>query len=244
MISKEKSEIKKEKKDPYTPSNTNDKIKALLDFAHIEELFYTLTILKDKEIKTFLEHYRKSEISPARDKKLDLAIRNSTNQFELIDNIRNELIKSLEDEIQEVKNRLSALSKNGKDVYVEKMKLLTTPLKIKVFKATGKKEDFYKIKKIISQVDEQIKPKEEELKLENIEKEKAIKEKEEAEIRAKEYKEKVKKGEDLKEKPKSAPKEIDKKIEQNNKTVLPKLEKEIIVKKTTPKKEALPEQSG
>ncbi|MFH1801984.1 MAG: hypothetical protein ABH864_00870 [archaeon] len=202
------------KKDPYKPSSTDEKIKALLDFDHIEELFYTLNILKDKEIKTFLEHYKKSEIPPSRDKKIDLAIRGSNTDIELKENIRDEIISHLEDEIQELKTRLSTLTKKGKDVYVEHVKLMTAPLKINVFKATAKKEDFYKIKKITSSVDEKIKPKEEELEREEKDKEVKQKEKEEKERQEKELKDKIKKGEPI-----NTKKEVKQPLEEQSKPI-------------------------
>ncbi|MBU0907074.1 MAG: hypothetical protein KKD18_06580 [Nanoarchaeota archaeon] len=198
-------EPEKPKKEPYKPSSTDEKIEALLDFAHIEELFHTLNILKDKEIRTFLEHYKKSEISPTKDKRIDLLIRNSENQHKLRDNVRDEIVRSVENEIQDLKSRMSALTKKGKDTYVEMVKLLTAPLKIKIFKATGNKDDFYKIKKIISAIEEKIKPKEEELLKETKEKEILEKEKEERKKQEQELKEKIKKGEPINQKKEKFP---------------------------------------
>lgn len=194
---KELEEIKKKEEKPmvtYHPTSTDEKIKALMDFEHIEELFYTLNILKDKEVKQFLEHYKNSDISPTNDKKVDLIVRNSENHYKLKDNIRDEIVSSLDEEIQELKSRMSALTKKGKDTYVEMIKLMTAPLKIKIFKATGKKDDFYKAKKIVSSVEETIKPKEEELEKELKQQEQEEKEREEKEKKVKEEKEKIRAG--------------------------------------------------
>lgn len=199
--SEELEKIKKEREKPketYKPSSTDEKIKALLDFDHIEELFYTLSILKDKEVKLFLEHYKNKEIPPTKDNKIDLIIRNSDNHHELRDNVRDEIATSVDEEIQDIKSRMSTLAKKGKDTYVEMMKLLQAPLKLKIFKATGNKDDFYKAKKIISGVEETIKPKEEELERELKQREQEEKEREEKEKRAKEEKAKIKAGEPTK----------------------------------------------
>jgi hypothetical protein len=67
MISKEKSEIKKEKKDPYTPSNTtiNKGAARLCPYRRTLLHAHNLKRQRDKNISRTLQ---KIKISPARDK--------------------------------------------------------------------------------------------------------------------------------------------------------------------------------
>jgi len=149
---------------------TESRIKKLLDFEHIEELFYLLNILNDKQVETFIKHYKESGSSSEKikDKKIESAIKNSKTKIELVDKIKKELINSLNEEYKELKERISSIRKKGADVYVEDLKAMTIPLKIRMFSATSSKEDFYKIKKTMNEVNENLRIKEEEFEREEL----------------------------------------------------------------------------
>lgn len=148
-----KTEIQiKKPEEPIEIELTEKKIKTLLDVQHLEELFFLVNLLNDKQIEIFLEHYKKAEISPSPDAKVDTIIKSSKNKIELVNEIKKELVESLKDSRDKIRQKISELRKKGADVFVEDMKSLNIPQKIKLFAATSKKEDFYKIKKTIEEV--------------------------------------------------------------------------------------------
>ena len=133
---------------------TESKIKKLLDINHLEELLHVISILNSNQLEVFISHYKSKAFPNSKDKKVDLLINNSKSSKDLLLNVKNELISELEDEHINLKSDLSGIRKKGIDVYVESVKLMSLPLKIKIFSATEKKEDFYKVKKIISEIKE------------------------------------------------------------------------------------------
>ncbi len=161
---KKSSEIPAKK--PEEPSEiklTEAKIKTLLDVQHLEELFFLVNLLNDKQIEIFLQHYKKSEIPPSPDAKVDTIVKNSKNKLELVNSIKSELLESLKDSQDKIRQKVSELRKKGADVFIEDLKSLNIAQKIKLFNATAKKEDFYKIKKVHEEVSAELKSIEEKM---------------------------------------------------------------------------------
>ncbi|GBE20010.1 hypothetical protein BMS3Abin17_00742 [archaeon BMS3Abin17] len=150
IVEKKKSAVQKTRKPRLII--TESKIKKLLNFEHIEELFHLLHILNDEQVELFIEHYKNQEREQLVDKKIDAMINKSRTKYELMNNLRAELINSLNLEYRDLKERISSLRKKGKDTYIEDIKVMSLPPKIKLFNATNDKQDFYKIKKITSEV--------------------------------------------------------------------------------------------
>ncbi len=135
---------------------TESKIKKLLDFDHLEELFHVINLLTDSQVEEFIKHYKNSEIAGSKDKKIDSIFKKSKTKKDLIDSLKKELINSLKAEYNDLKEKISSQRKKGYDVYIEDLKSMSIPLKIKMFNATSEKNDFYKIKKIIHEVKESL----------------------------------------------------------------------------------------
>ncbi len=135
---------------------TESRIKKLLDFEHLEELFHVLNMLNDKQVESFIKHYKASK-DKTKDKKIDKIIKESSSRKELIEKIKDELVAMLNSEYALLKEEISSKRKSGKDVYIEDLKLMSVPGKIKMFNATSDKKDFYSAKKILHEVRESLK---------------------------------------------------------------------------------------
>lgn len=145
-------------------SITEAKIKKMLSVEHLEELFHILNLLDDKQISLFLQHYKNSEIEKSKDQKIDTLIKSAKDDHELLESLKKELSLQLSEELEKLKANISELTKKGIDTYIESIKTLSIKSKVRMFLATGKKEDFYKVKKMLFSLDESLKPKREELK--------------------------------------------------------------------------------
>jgi len=154
-----KPEIKISSEERKKLRMTEAKIKKMLDVAHLEELFHILNLLNDKQISLFIQHYKNSEIEKTSDQKLDLLIKNSENYNDLLEALKKELVAKLSDELIDVKATISDVLKGGVDAYVETVKAMSIPLKIRIFEATGSKDDYYKVKKILHSLEESLEPK-------------------------------------------------------------------------------------
>jgi len=145
-----------EKRGNEKPTLSDAKIKKLLDFEHIEELYFLLGILSDKDIDTFIAHYKGATVGPTREARLDTLIKNAAKSYDLAHAIRDELAKRLLDEYDEIRGEMRVYRKKGIDVFVEDVVSMQIPLKVRLFKATGKKEDFYKVKKMLGATKEKL----------------------------------------------------------------------------------------
>lgn len=150
---------------------TEKKIKKLLDFKHLEELYFILHLLNNKQIESFINHYKNSKIKNSKDQKIDALIKRSRTSSELFNSVKLELIKSKKEEYIKIKQEISSLRKKGLDVYIEDIKLMSVPLKIKIFDATSDKKDLYRINKIIIDIQSSLADKKTEIENNNKQKE-------------------------------------------------------------------------
>lgn len=147
-------------KKKYELKLSDTKIRCLLDVAHLEELMHVLDILSDEEIKTFLEHYKSREIDPTQDTRVDVLVRDAKTPYDLKVKVKDEFVRTLRDRYDDLRHALSRLRKKGVDVYIEDLRSLTIPPKIKMFSSTLKKEDYTKVFKIITELETITKEKE------------------------------------------------------------------------------------
>jgi hypothetical protein len=131
---------------------TEAKIKKLVSFEHEEELFHILAILDDKELSSFMQHYKNAEMPQTTDKKLDQIIRAAESPKELIMKVKAYLAELAEDEYKKVKDTISARRKKGFDVFIEWLRISSIPQKIKLFKATSLKRDYLKIRNTLTEI--------------------------------------------------------------------------------------------
>ncbi len=150
--SPKKKAVKAHTKRKYTPSLTDTKIKKLLTISHIEELYFLLNTLSDTDIERFIKHYQASEIAHAKEPRVDAMVSQAENSHMLRKQVQKELATQLLEEYETIKGDISTYRKNGIDTYLESLKLMSVPLKVKMFTATTSKEDFYKVKKILETV--------------------------------------------------------------------------------------------
>jgi len=169
---------------------TESKIKQLLDVSHLEELFHILELLNEKQIEKFLNHYKEQKLSNSKDQKIDLILKKSSTRVEILDKLKKQLTDSVKSEYEDARREISFLRKKGLDVYVEDLKSMKIPLKMRMFNATSSKKDFYAIKKVLEEVNIVLKEKREEF-------EKMIEDKE-AKAKVKENKQGDKKEEEKK----------------------------------------------
>ncbi|RMD66888.1 hypothetical protein D6817_03105 [Candidatus Pacearchaeota archaeon] len=135
------------------------RIRQLLNFEHVEELFHIITLMNEKQTERFLEHYKQTPSLSARDRSLDRAIRTSRNHAELERNVLRAVVEHLNSEREALASQMSELRKQGIDTYIEELKLMKLKHKISLFHATGKKEDYYKAKKLIFEIGEELRAK-------------------------------------------------------------------------------------
>ncbi|MEM4625438.1 MAG: hypothetical protein QXJ28_01565 [Candidatus Pacearchaeota archaeon] len=155
--------LKLTKKEEKELKLNESKIKKLLEIKHLEELFFVISLLNSKQVALFIEHYKNSRIEKSPDSRVDSIIKNSSDHNSLIESIKKELASELYDELEKIKENISKLNKRGYDTFIESVRVISIPLKINLFLATGKKEDLYKVKKIINSVNLSLKEKMEEL---------------------------------------------------------------------------------
>jgi hypothetical protein len=151
---------------------TEEKIKQLLDFKHIEELFYLIHILNHPQVEIFLKHYKESQPRKTIDKKLDAMIRKSETKEELVNLLKRELTASLDLEYRKITQKIAAAEKNGHDPYIEKLKAESIPSRIKLFSSTAAKEDYYRVKKVLLDIENELNSLKREFKKEDKEMEK------------------------------------------------------------------------
>ncbi len=84
----------------------------------------------------------------------------------LIEIIREELVKSLYNEHSELKGKISALRKKGKDPIMAEIKLMNVPPKIKMVEVTYNEKDVKKVKELLDDVRKEISNLEKEVQLE------------------------------------------------------------------------------
>jgi hypothetical protein len=110
--------------------------------------------LKNKEIDTVLDYFKT--------KKYSLLIKRISNRRfkskkEIINFLKEEIINFLSSSHGELKDRISALRKKGKDVTDLELRLMVIPLKINVFKASFYRKDFDKVVKLLDKIENETK---------------------------------------------------------------------------------------
>lgn len=83
-------------------------------------------------------------------------VKKAENKSDLIDSLKEELIKDLYHEYQKIQKEVRTHIKRENDLYVAELKLIGIPPKIQMFDKTAKREDYYKVKKIFHDVKKEI----------------------------------------------------------------------------------------
>jgi hypothetical protein len=151
---------------------TEEKIKNLLDFKHIEELFFLVHLLNHSQVEIFLKHYRMSKPRKKIDKKLDSIVRKAATKDNLVSALKTKLVYSLDAEYSRINKEIARAEKSGHDLYVEKLKIESIPNKIRLFNNTANNSDYYKVKRVLFEIENELKKLETEYKKEDKEMEK------------------------------------------------------------------------
>lgn len=145
----ESEEVYEEKED------SREDIKHFLDFKHIEELYMNVKLLNEKQSRDFIAHHKSSSSNKA----ISRIISEAKDKEDLVNKVKEELVLALKKEYDELYQKISSMRKRGIDLLVEELRLMTIPNKIRLFKATNEKKDYFTIKKIFEQIEKDL-PKE------------------------------------------------------------------------------------
>lgn len=139
----------------YKPRESSEKIphkKGLL--IKIDDLNSLSKKLNDKDMVYVLDYLKKENYSLI--EKLFLG-KTFDSENEFIEYLKEEIARFLESEVNLLKNRLSDLRKKGIDVSELTLKVMSIPLKIKIFSASFNKKDFDRVVFMINKMDSEIK---------------------------------------------------------------------------------------
>jgi len=121
--------------------------------------------LKNTDLGLILDSLKKEQFSFLINKLMKL---NFASKSEFIKSLNEDLVNLLLEANNELKERLSSLRKKGKNVKSIDLRIMTVPLKVKIFSATYSKKDFDKVIEIMKGIDAELKSVEE--KIESIQK--------------------------------------------------------------------------
>jgi len=114
----------------------------------LEEIF---NALKNKELKDILNYLNK--IYPLE----KLSSRKFDSEEELAKFLKERSVDFLHGRHHELKEEMSKLRKEGRDVNDVDLRLMSIPLKIKLFEVSLNKKDFYKVINLIEKVEKELK---------------------------------------------------------------------------------------
>lgn len=149
---------KNEKIDPgYSLKSVEfyEQIVYLLETGKIDEILDILKKLNYTQLKEILKYYNSNQ-SDNNDKKFNKLLRKSKKPTDITQLLHLEAVKSLEDELSRIKEIFSRARRKGLVVKSEELDLLSIPSKIKMFKATFDKKDFYKVRNALLEIEKNI----------------------------------------------------------------------------------------
>lgn len=155
-IGEYKSLVPKKKTDKNKSKITPAQIQRILNTGHPDDLYITLKLLSEEDSMKLLTYFRKHHTSLHKKKDLTKVITASKTKSELLTNVKNYLVSSIKKDYEELKQQSSNLRKKGKDVFIEELRIMTIPSKIRFFEATEDKHDFYAVKKLIERMKQEI----------------------------------------------------------------------------------------
>ena len=108
--------------------------------------------IKNKELKSLVDFFKNKENSTLIKRVLE---KRFESEKDINDFLKQEIINYLQRELAEIKEEISQLRKKGEDTKSFEIKLMSVPLKIKIFSANFTKKDFDKVVKILETVKKQ-----------------------------------------------------------------------------------------
>jgi len=143
-----KEATKKERKKPLTKK----KLDELAEIKDIEEFYHIIEVLKEKDFNKFIDHYK----NKSQNNEIIEIIKKSKDKKELLILLKQKIIAYLKEKQSEIERKLSEKRKQGKDLYMQSLKYMSIPLKIKIYEATLQKKDLYRIKNIIDDLEKDL----------------------------------------------------------------------------------------
>jgi hypothetical protein len=112
-----------------------------------------LSHIEDKETVLILQFFKAEKFSSLIKRVLE---RNFNSDKEVINYLKEEVIGSLKSDYENLKEKISELRKEGKDVSHSQLKIMSIPLKIRIFAVSFSKKDFDKIMGLFEQVNKNL----------------------------------------------------------------------------------------
>lgn len=131
------------------------RLKQLIKIEDIEEFYYFISIIDEEQTNKFIAHYKKNKEKNAN--KISKIVHNAISKKELVTTLQQEIIAHLRERYENLTSKITEERKKGKDVSYEWIKSMSIPLKIKMYEATLTKKDFYKIKKLLDDLETDLK---------------------------------------------------------------------------------------
>lgn len=131
------------------------RLEKLIEIDDIEEFYYLVSILNDSQTEKFISHYK--ERKGKNEHVIAKIMHNSKSRRELLKLLESEIVSHLRERYSNISSKITEERKKGGDVYFEWIKSMSIPLKIRLYEATLEKKDFYKIKKLLDDLELELK---------------------------------------------------------------------------------------
>lgn len=110
-----------------------------------------LSKVGDKDLSKVVRYLQKKSLVKFNEGNIKLV-----GKEEVEDYLKEKMHDWLDEEERDLKDKLSEVRKRGKNTIVSNLEIMRLPLKIKLFKATNKKEDLEKVLDLIENIKSQI----------------------------------------------------------------------------------------
>lgn len=146
---------KKKVTNETTKKISKSRLDKLVEVDNIEELYLMVNLLDKKKIESFIEHYKKTKLKEK--SVVSRILHKVISKEELSISLQQEIINHLKDRYDNISSKISEERKKGRDIYFEWIKSMSIPLKIKLYSATFDKKDYYKVIKILDELENSLK---------------------------------------------------------------------------------------
>jgi hypothetical protein len=132
-----------------------EQIVYLLESGKIDQILDVLKKLNNAQLQEIISHYQ-TNLQDKEQNKFDKFLSKSKTPNDITHLLHLEAVKSLEDENERIRELLSQARRKGVDIKGEELDLFSIPHKIKMFKATFDKKDFYKVRDSLLKIEKEI----------------------------------------------------------------------------------------
>ncbi len=127
----------------------------LITMNNLEEEYILIENISEEQTKQFLTHFKEKKKEEI-ESKIGRIIGAVRNREEMLIEIKKEMIGHFKERHRDIATKISFARKRGKDVEIDWIRLMSIPLKIKMFDATKNKADFFRVKNILDSIEKNV----------------------------------------------------------------------------------------